>query len=130
MMDVTTLQIAKLLESITLRVDGEGTDLIECFPDDEWRSTIDDGSLTQLAKAARSRLNQPVIARHDARARNALLEIAERLDIVAGSRHSTVHQNRAWPSGQISFDEFLIQWPCEIELPVDLDDRIFIVEAC
>jgi len=26
----------------------------------------------------------------------------------------------------MSFDEFLIQWPCEVELPIDLDDREFI----
>ena len=26
----------------------------------------------------------------------------------------------------MSFDEFLLQWPCDIDLPVDLDDAAFI----
>ncbi len=29
----------------------------------------------------------------------------------------------------MSFDEFLMQWPCEVELPVDLDDQEFIEVA-
>jgi len=29
----------------------------------------------------------------------------------------------------MSFDEFLLQWPCEVELPVQLDDTAFIEEA-
>jgi hypothetical protein len=29
----------------------------------------------------------------------------------------------------MSFDEFLLQWPCEVELPVELDDTAFIEEA-
>ena len=29
----------------------------------------------------------------------------------------------------MSFDEFLLQWPCEVELPVELDDAAFIEEA-
>jgi hypothetical protein len=29
----------------------------------------------------------------------------------------------------MSFDEFLLQWPCEVELPAELDDAAFIEEA-
>jgi len=29
----------------------------------------------------------------------------------------------------MSFDEFLLQWPCEVELPIELDDTTFIEEA-
>ena len=29
----------------------------------------------------------------------------------------------------MSFDEFLLQWPCEVELPVQFDDTAFIEEA-
>jgi hypothetical protein len=29
----------------------------------------------------------------------------------------------------MSFDEFFLQWPCEVELPVELDDTAFIDEA-
>jgi hypothetical protein len=36
---------------------------------------------------------------------------------------------RAWPSGRQSFDEFLLQWPCEIEFPADFDDEAFVDEA-
>ena len=28
----------------------------------------------------------------------------------------------------MSFDEFLLQWPCEVELPLDLDDAVFVAE--
>jgi hypothetical protein len=29
----------------------------------------------------------------------------------------------------MSFSEFLLQWPCEIDLPIDLDDPTFVEEA-
>jgi hypothetical protein len=35
----------------------------------------------------------------------------------------------ALPSSWMSFEEFLLQWPCEVELPLDLDDTAFIEEA-
>ena len=33
------------------------------------------------------------------------------------------------PSGRLSFAEFLLQWPCEVELPTGLPDRAFIDAA-
>jgi len=56
------------------------------------------------------------------------LAMAERLRAVPPAR-SHPHPDLAWPSGRMSFDEFLLQWPCEVELPRDLDNATFIEEA-
>jgi hypothetical protein len=56
--------------------------------------------------------------------------MAERLRAAApSSRWSNSNPDGAWPSGRLSFDEFLLQWPCEVELPVDPDDATFIDDA-
>ena len=56
--------------------------------------------------------------------------MAERLRAAApGAPRSNPHPDMALRSGRLSFDEFLLQWPCEIELPIDLDDAAFIDEA-
>jgi hypothetical protein len=96
--------------------DGHGLEL-------DWRG------LTDVARSARHRLSPRPSGRYNQPSRELLLAMAERLRATASSRWSNSNPERAWPSGRLSFDEFLLQWPCEIELPVDLDDAAFIDEA-
>ena len=80
-----------------------------------------------LLRSARRRLDLPRRALgHGSRA--ALLAIAKRLR-VPQSKRPAEPPRRAWPSGRLSFDEFLVQWPCEIELAAELDDAAFVDEA-
>jgi hypothetical protein len=58
-----------------------------------------------------------------------LLAMAERLRPTPPSAGPSPYPNLGWPSSRMSFDEFLLQWPCEVELPVELDDKGFIEEA-
>ena len=43
--------------------------------------------------------------------------MAERLRAVPSRQRTNPDPDLAWASGRMSFDEFLLQWPCEIELP-------------
>jgi hypothetical protein len=89
---------------------------------------IDGGSLAELARSVRRRLNCPPPGRRQRGAKEALLALAERLRTPPPP--ATPHSDRAcWPGGRLSFDEFLLQWPCEIELPADLDDAMLVDEA-
>jgi hypothetical protein len=91
---------------------------------------IDSGALVGLLRSARYRLKPPAPGRHQPGAKEALLTLAERMRAVAPPpAPPKPHPDRAWPSGRLSFDEFLLQWPCEIELPADLDDEAVIDEA-
>ncbi len=58
-----------------------------------------------------------------------LLDMALRLRGAPPLPQPKAHLDRAWPSGPMSFDEFLLQWPCEIELPTDGSDERFICET-
>src|ERR1700676_1152897 len=81
------------------------------------------------AQSARRRASQPPFSRDTRRSRNELLAIAERLRAAPPPHRPNRHPGFAWPSGPMSFDEFLLQWPCEVDLPIDLDDQAFIEEA-
>lgn len=59
----------------------------------------------------------------------ALLAMAERLRSPSPPAQPNQHPCLSWASGRMSFDEFLLQWPCEIELPPELDEMSFIAEA-
>jgi hypothetical protein len=96
---------------------------------DEHPLKIDRDWLTEFVHSARCRLKQPPPSRHQAGSREALLAMAERLWASPPPVPTKLHSGRAWPSGRLSFDEFLLQWPCEIELPADLDGEAFIDEA-
>jgi hypothetical protein len=89
---------------------------------------IDGAVLAQVARSARHRLGKPSVA-SSAPDSSALLAMVERLRADASPARSSSPPDLGWPSGRMSFDEFLLQWPCEIELPVDLHDRAFIDEA-
>jgi hypothetical protein len=84
--------------------------------------------LTEFVHSARRRLKQLPRSRHQAGSREALLAMAERL-WASPPPPPRPHPGRAWPSGRLSFDEFLLQWPCEIEFPADFDDEAFVDEA-
>ena len=61
--------------------------------------------------------------------RDILLAMAERLRASPPPQRPSRQPGLAWPSGPMSFDEFLLQWPCEVDLPIDLNDQAFIEEA-
>jgi hypothetical protein len=91
---------------------------------------IDGGKLAGLVRSARRRLNYPPPGRHRPGCKEVLLALAERLRAPAPPAAIKPHSGAScWPSGRRTFDEFLLQWPCEIELPADLDDAGFIDEA-
>ena len=54
-----------------------------------------------------------------------LLAMAEHLRVAQGPQRSGDHHG-LMAKRTLVVDEFLMQWPCEVELPVDLDDRTFI----
>lgn len=84
------------------------------------------GELAELVRKARSRLKRSPARRHRPESRAALLALTERLRVTSPPAPAKPLSGHAWPSGRLSFDEFLLQWPCEIELPADLDDAMLI----
>jgi hypothetical protein len=104
-------------------------DILKFLLDDGHRLKLDRCALADAARSARHRLSRlPSV--NEQSFRGLPLAMAERLRAAApSSRWSNSNPDGAWPSGRLSFDEFLLQWPCEIELPVDLDDATFIEEA-
>ena len=91
---------------------------------------IDGGAVAGLVRSARRRLNYPSPGRHQQGARKRLLALAERLLVAAPPATTKPHSGPAcWPGGRLSFDEFVVQWPCEVELPAGLDDAVLIDEA-
>ncbi|MBV9825062.1 MAG: DUF4214 domain-containing protein [Alphaproteobacteria bacterium] len=57
-----------------------------------------------------------------------LMRKAARLRALIPRQPRKSHPALAWPSGRMTFNEFLIQWPCVIQLSPNLDDRLFIEE--
>ena len=90
---------------------------------------IDGELLARTAQSAQDRLKRPSCWHNRPASREALLATAERLRSTLCVARPGPHPDLRWPSGRISFHEFLLQWPCEIELPVELDDTAFIEEA-
>ena len=85
--------------------------------------------LARAVQSARHRLSRPALGRRGPASREAVLATAERLKPILSAARPGPHPDLGWPSGRMSFDEFLLQWPCEVELPVELDDAEFIEEA-
>jgi hypothetical protein len=124
--------ISAVLDRLTFRDKESTAGLGELLADllaGEHPLNIDRDGLTEFVRSARRRLKQPPPSRHQAGSREALLAMAERLWASPPPVPTKLHSGRAWPSGRLSFDEFLLQWPCEIELPADLDDETFIDQA-
>ncbi len=61
--------------------------------------------------------------------RASRLAMASRLATPRLPQRSNPNPNLAWPSGTLSFAEFLLQWPCEVVLRSGLSDRLFLEEA-
>lgn len=129
--DATFEIISAVLDRLAFPDEESAAGLGELLADllaDEHPLNIDRGGLIELVRSARRRLKQPPPSRHQAGPREALLAMAERL-WAARSAPPRPHPGRAWPSGRLSFDEFLLQWPCEVEVPADFDDETFLDEA-
>jgi len=92
---------------------------------------IDSAVLARAAVSARARLSDPSSGRGGRASREALLATAARLRLALSPVRLNPHPepDLAWPSGRISFDEFLLQWPCETELPSELNNAEFIEEV-
>lgn len=105
-----------------------GDFLIELLSD-KYPATTDSYVFAEAVRAARQRLSPPPRGRNEQGSRAALLAMAGRLRGASSSQRSDRRPDVVWPSGRMSFDEFLLQWPCEIELPADLDDAALIEAA-
>ena len=95
----------------------------------EYSFGTDKGALAKTLQSARRRLQKQRASRTDQKSREVLLAMADRLRIAPSTQRAHPHRERIWPSGRISFDEFLRQWPCAVELSVEVDDPAFIAEA-
>jgi len=93
------------------------------------RLGIDSALLALAVRSARRRLSHSTPARREPGSREVLLAMANRLRASPSHKRLNPPADLAWASGRMSFDEFLLQWPCEVELPVELDDTAFIDEA-
>jgi hypothetical protein len=103
-------------------------DILKPWLIDQHQPEIDSGLLTQTLRSARRHLatgpNQ-----NEPGSRAKLLAISDRLRLNSRRARLSPNLHLRWPSGRTSFDEFLLQWPCEVELPGGLDHATFIEEA-
>jgi hypothetical protein len=129
----TILQIfSKILDRVTFGEEDSPADfgdILKYLLADKLPLEIDSGALAAVVRSVRRRLRRPSCGRHEHASTRALLAMAERFSVPPPPKASKPHTDRPWPSGRLSFDEFLLQWPCEIELAGDLDDAAFIGEA-
>jgi hypothetical protein len=102
-------------------------DVLKPLLTDQHQPQIDSGLLAQTVRSARCRLTL-CPARNRPGSREKLLAMAKRLRSIPPLR-SDPHPDLALPTGRMSFDEFLLQWPCEVELPDGLDHATFIEVA-
>ena len=93
------------------------------------RLGIDSAVLARAVRSARDRLTRPSLGQNEAPPREALLTTAERLRPALSPPRLAAHADLGWSSGRMSFNEFLLQWPCEVELPAELNDVEFIQAA-
>ncbi len=108
---------------------SEFGEILKDLLSDQHPLAIDGAVLARAVRSARHRLSQPSVGPSEPESRRALLAMAERMSAISSPARSNSHPDLGWPSGRMSFDEFLLQWPCEIELPIDLEDEAFIEEA-
>ena len=108
---------------------SEFGDVLKRLLGDQHALGIESTMLARAVRSARHRLSRPSLSRRGPALREAPLATAERLRPILSAARPGPHPDLGWPSGRMSFDEFLLQWPCEVELPVELDDREFIEEA-
>jgi hypothetical protein len=106
-------------------------DVLRQLLENRRQPVIDSAVLARAAVSARARLSHPSSGRGGQASRKALLATAERLRLALSPARLSPHPepDLAWSSALISFDEFLLQWPCETELPSELNDAEFIEEV-
>ena len=108
---------------------SEFGEILKQLLEDPRQPGIDSAVLALAAGSARSQLSRSSLGRGGQASRDALLATAERLRSALSLARLSPHADLAWPSGRLSFHEFLLQWPCEVELPVELNDAEFIEAA-
>jgi len=128
--DIIVQILREVLDGMELTKDEDASDLggILTSLTSDSHPGIGGRVLVEAARSARRRLHRPPLGRNAERRGEALLAMAERFAAPPPSRPDP-HPDGAWPIGRMSFDEFLLQWPCEVELPTGLDDAAFIGEA-
>lgn len=128
----TVLQLlSEVLGCLQLTKEGDVSqlgDVLKQLLGDRNQPGGDSAVLAQAAGSARSWLVHPSLGRDEPASRERWLAMAERLRPTRPEPYGE-HAELGWPSGRISFDEFLIQWPCEIELQAELDGPAFVEEA-
>jgi hypothetical protein len=129
----TILQVISEVLACTEFTKEEGAselgDVLKTLLSDRRQLGIESALLAQAVRSARRRLGGQSPEENKPGSRAAVLAMADRLRPALSSARLGPYLDLGWPSGRISFDEFLLQWPCEIELPVELDDTAFIEEA-
>jgi hypothetical protein len=108
---------------------SEFGDVLKHLLSDQQRLGIDSANLAQAAQSARRRLSPRSFGRDEPASREVLLAMAKRLRLAPSAARLSPHPDLGWPSSRMSFDEFLLQWPCQVELPCGLDHATFIEEA-
>jgi hypothetical protein len=108
---------------------GDFTDFLEDLLHDERPAGTETCALTEASRSARRRPSEAGVSRGYRGSSDVLLAMAQRLRTASPPHRANRQSGLAWPSGTMSFDEFLLQWPCEVDLPIDLDDQAFIEEA-
>lgn len=97
---------------------------------DHHQPDIDGAMMARTVQSTQRRLGRPTTPpRNEPESRAWLLRMAERLRAIRPHPLPRAYPDVGWPSGRFSFDEFLLQWPCKIELTAQLDDAAFIEEA-
>ena len=108
---------------------GELGEMLQPILMDELPARRDSRSLGKAVLSARRRLIGSARVAHHEDGGAAVLELAERLKSMSSPADRNPYTAAAWPSGEISFDEFLLQFPCEVAIPGELEDRSFVCEA-
>ena len=122
-------KVLSCLEFIEEKNASDCGDVLKLLLSDQHAPGINSAMLARAVQSARHRLSRPALGRRGPASREAVLATAERLKPILSAARPGPHPDLGWPSGRMSFDEFLLQWPCEVELPVELDDAEFIEEA-
>jgi hypothetical protein len=127
--DITPQIFSALLKSTGEQVAANFCDGLARLLSEKHPIRIDNSVPAKAAPSEQLPPSRPPLGSDKQGSRDLLLAMAQRLRIAPAPQRANRHHDLAWPSGRMSFDEFLMQWPCEVELPVDLDDRTFIEGA-
>jgi hypothetical protein len=124
--------ISEVLGSLTFASEestSQFADILTSFLTEEPRPGGSGCALANVARTARRRVARQARGPNVPGSGADILTMAERLRPTLSAARPNRNVDAAWPSGSMSFDEFLLQWPCEIELPDGLNDPAFIEES-